>query len=488
MYSALNALVLALPLSVSAETVVGVYMYHRHGDRTPKALKPANLTDLGYQEVYQSGEYYRSRYVDSTADVKIHGLNSDIVKQSQIDVSAPSDDVLQNSAMGFLQGLYPPVGSSSATETLRNGTSITAPLNGYQLIPIGSTSTGASSEDSAWLQSTSDCGNSEVSSNNYFTSDEYTSLLSSTKEFYQDLMPVVNGTFDSDYVTFKNAYVVWDLINVAEIHNSSINSSDLLTNETLFQLRTLADKHEWGLAYNSSDDLRAMAGMQLAGQIVEYLNSTITGKGASKFGIQFGAYATFMSFFGLAQLPAASTDFEAVVDYASSMVFELFTPSDNVSSSNFPTTDDLYVRFLFSNGTASNTSEPVEYPLFGRSNNTVSWSDFQTEMNKFAVATTEQWCTKCGNTTGTCAAYADSTSSGSGSASSKSSGSGNGISTAVGGVIGAMVTLAVVLGLEALIMLVAGLRLVRKPKTKGVAGGAGAASGAAAEGAEKTTA
>ncbi|KAK7529364.1 histidine phosphatase superfamily [Phyllosticta citricarpa] len=479
MYSALSALVLALPLSVSAETVVGVYMYHRHGDRTPKALKPANLTDLGYQQVYQSGEYYRSRYVDSSADVKINGLSSDIVKQSQIDVSAPSDDVLQNSAMGFLQGLYPPVGTSSATETLRNGTSIAAPMNGYQLIPIASTSTGASSEDSAWLQSTSDCGKSEVSSNNYFASSEYTSLLSSTRDFYQDLMPVVNGTFESDYVTFKNAYVVWDLINVAEIHNSSINSSDLLTNETLFQLRTLADKHEWGLAYNASDDFRAMAGMQLAGEIVSYLDRTITGKGASKFGIQFGAYATFMSFFGLAQLPAANSDFRAVVDYASSMVFELFTPSDDVSSSVFPSSEDLYVRFLFHNGTATNASEPVAYPLFGRSNTTISWSDFKTEMNKFAVSTTEQWCTKCGNTTGACAAYADSSSSGSSGASSKSSsGGGNGISTAVGGVIGAMVTLAVVLGLEALIMLVAGLRLVRKPSTKGVAG---ASQGADAE-------
>ncbi|KAK7524352.1 histidine phosphatase superfamily [Phyllosticta citriasiana] len=485
MYSALGALVLALPLSVSAETVVGVYMYHRHGDRTPKALKPANLTDLGYQQVYQSGEYYRSRYVDSSADVKINGLSSDIVKQSQIDVSAPSDDVLQNSAMGFLQGLYPPVGTSSATETLRNGTSITAPMNGYQLIPIASTSTGASSEDSAWLQSTSDCGQSEVSSNNYFASSDYTSLLSSTRDFYQDLMPVVNGTFESDYVTFKNAYVVWDLINVAEIHNSSINSSDLLTNETLFQLRTLADKHEWGLAYNASDDLRAMAGMQLAGEIVSYLDRTITGKGASKFGIQFGAYATFMSFFGLAQLPAANSDFRAVVDYASSMVFELFTPSDDVSSSDFPSSEDLYVRFLFHNGTATNASEPLAYPLFGRSNTTISWSDFKTEMNKFAVSTTEQWCTKCGNTTGTCAAYADSSSSGSSGASSKSStGGGNGISTAVGGVIGAMVTLAVVLGLEALIMLVAGLRLVRKPSAKGVAG---AAQGADAE-AEKLAA
>jgi hypothetical protein len=80
-----------LSSAVSAETVLGVYMFHRHGDRTPKALAPANLTDLGYSQVFTSGDYYRSRYVDSEADHKILGMNSDIVKQSQIAASSPAD-------------------------------------------------------------------------------------------------------------------------------------------------------------------------------------------------------------------------------------------------------------------------------------------------------------------------------------------------------------------------------------------------------------
>ncbi|KAF4302653.1 Histidine phosphatase superfamily clade-2 [Botryosphaeria dothidea] len=467
--AATTLLLSALPLS-AAESVLGVYIFHRHGDRTPKALAPANLTDLGYQQVYQSGQYYRNRYVASDADSKVSGLNTDIVKQSQISVTAPSDTVLQNSATGFLQGLYPPVGSEVTTETLRNGSSVSAPLNGYQLIPVSLTSTGAGSEDAGWLQDTSDCGAAETSSNNYFLSDEYSTTLDSTHDFYQNLMPVVNATFSEDYVTFKNAYVVYDLINVAEIHNTTINSSDLLTNSTLFQLRTLADQHEWGLAYNASDDMRAVAGMQLAGEILQYLNSTINGKGSKKFGIQFGAYATFFSFFGLADLPAANPDFRGVTDYASSMAFELYTPQDNVTKTNWPAQDDMYVRFLFHNGTASSSSEPVAYPLFGGSNTSISWNDFVSGMEKFSIRTTEQWCTKCGNTTGTCAAYAGSTSSSGSDSGSGSSGSGksNGISTAVGGVIGAMVTLAVVLGLEALVMLVGGFRLARKNKTPAV--------------------
>ncbi|KAG9728243.1 phosphoglycerate mutase-like protein, partial [Aureobasidium melanogenum] len=169
-----------LSSSVSAETVLGVYMFHRHGDRTPKALAPANLTDLGYTQVFTSGDYYRSRYIESGADHKILGINSDIVKQSQISASAPSDTVLQNSATGFLQGLYPPVGEGLGSQTLRNGTNVTSPLNGYQLIPLALTTSGGGSEDNGWLQAASGCANAVSSSNEYFSSPQYTSLLAST--------------------------------------------------------------------------------------------------------------------------------------------------------------------------------------------------------------------------------------------------------------------------------------------------------------------
>lgn len=252
--------------------------------------------------------------------------------------------------------------------------------------------------------------------------------------------------------------LVYDLINVAEIHNSSIPSSSVLTNDTLLQLRTLADTHEWGLAYNASDNARSVPGAQLAAEIVSYLNGTVTSGGKTKLGIQFGAYASFLSFFGLTNLPAANPDFYGVPDYASSMVFELF--SNSASGSGFPAASDLQVRFLFHNGTASSSSEPIAYPLFGGSDVSIPWTTFQSKMNQFAIGTTQQWCNVCGNTAGACAQYSTSnTASGS---NGSSSASGNGLSPAVNGVIGAMVTLAVVLGVEALVMLLGGFKLARK--------------------------
>lgn len=153
-----------------------------------------------------SGQYYRSRYIDSDATYKIYGIASDIVDESQISVSSPLDTVLQNSAMGFLQGLYPPVGSSLDTELLRNGTTITAPLSGYQLIPVDVVSGGTGEENDVWLQGDSGCARATIDSNDYFLSQQYNELLHSTESFYQSLLPVVNSTFDSSELNYKNAY------------------------------------------------------------------------------------------------------------------------------------------------------------------------------------------------------------------------------------------------------------------------------------------
>jgi hypothetical protein len=186
----------------AAETVLGAYIFHRHGDRTPKALAPTNLTALGYEQVYTSGQYYRSRYL--SGDAKIRDISEEMVELSQLAVTAPVDNVLQNSAQGFLQGLYPPV---QTVQTLANGKSVQAPMDGYQLIPVNTVQTGAGSEDAGWLQDASTCQNAKTSSNSYFQSKEYMDLQASTKDFYAGIVPAVNNVISADQVSYKNGYV-----------------------------------------------------------------------------------------------------------------------------------------------------------------------------------------------------------------------------------------------------------------------------------------
>lgn len=239
----------------------------------------------------------------------------------------------------------------------------------------------------------------------------------------------------------------------------------MLTPETLNQLYALASEHEWGLAYNSSEPIRAVSGSILAGHIVQELNATLQSplskSSARRLSVQFGAYGTFMSFFGLSQAAASSPDFYGIVNYASSFVIELVTDADLSSASAVNTVDPdgVFVRFLFANGTASDTNPPKAFPLFGQKETTIKWNTFVSEMNKFSLKSTAEWCGACGASEGVCAEFSGDNGSGLATAESKGS---RGISTAVAGVIGAMVTLAVILGLQALVLVVGGLRVVRK--------------------------
>jgi hypothetical protein len=94
----------------------------------PRAGSPASLTDLGYQQAFSSCQFYRDRYIDANASPTIFGISSELVRNSQLNVRTPIDDVLQNSAAGFLQGLYPPVGANLGFQKLGNGTPVEAPI------------------------------------------------------------------------------------------------------------------------------------------------------------------------------------------------------------------------------------------------------------------------------------------------------------------------------------------------------------------------
>lgn len=98
------------------------------------------------------------------------------------------------------------MGPTLGEQRLRNGTTVEVPLNGYQLIPVATVTSGTGSEDSAWLQGSSNCANAIVSSNEYFSSMEYERLEESTRGFYRSLVPVIDSMFDAGQTSFKDAY------------------------------------------------------------------------------------------------------------------------------------------------------------------------------------------------------------------------------------------------------------------------------------------
>ncbi|TLS30817.1 hypothetical protein PpBr36_03510 [Pyricularia pennisetigena] len=448
---------LLLPTLAAAETVLGIFVFHRHGDRTAKSTPPTKLTALGADQMHSSGEYYRSLYVASNATSRIAGISSDVAVNSQLNVVSPIDVVLQNSGQAFLQGLYPP--TTADIQTLADGRTVQSTLGGYQYIPVNSLTTAATpsgAENDAWLQSGSGCAKAVASSNSYFASRDYLDTLESTRDFYQSLMPAINRTFKSDAANFKNGYAIYDLINVAQIHNASYQGRNLMTDAVLHQLYTRASQLEWNLAFNASEPARAIAGATLAGQALRSLNATLQRPASSpRVEVQFGAYATFSSFFGLAGLHELGADFTGIVDYASSMSFELVTNASVPAAAGGAAVspDDVSVRFRFANGSASARSPPQAYPLFGPGESLMPWSAFRSNMERIAVMDTARWCEVCGPASSGCAA---------GAVGAASGGSDGTITKAVAGAIGALVTLGLVLVTGGLFMGVGGLRLVKK--------------------------
>jgi prostatic aicd phosphatase len=82
-----------------AETIHGLVVFTRHGDRTSKTYKGYQMTPLGAEQVFQSGSRYRQRYIEEGAPSQILGISADEYKPSQLWTSAPDQSVSRNVAI-----------------------------------------------------------------------------------------------------------------------------------------------------------------------------------------------------------------------------------------------------------------------------------------------------------------------------------------------------------------------------------------------------
>ena len=406
---------------------------------TTKWYKVQALTSLGAEQNRQVGSAFRDRYLSSSSEDRIVGISEDKYMSSQVFASAPDQGILLNTATAFLQGFYPPledINPEVASQELNNGSTSTSPLGGYQYVILNGVND--NSPDTVWIKGDDSCPEFTKSSKAFSNSEEFKARDEATREFYESFYDVLSpGVYNlkPEDMSYGHAYDIFDLINVAKIYNATSPARNV-SDETLSQLRTLADSAEHGKNYNSSEMIRSIGAQTLSGVILRQLNETVaSGATKPKFSLLSGSYDTFLAFFGISGLLDVSTDFYGLPEYASAMTFELFTEADTETFPSNPDAD-LRVRWLFRNGTAGSLTE---FPLFGTEETSLPWARFVSEIQKQAITDVGDWCTACASTAEFCAAYkevnADTTSSGKGK---------TGLSTAVAGVIGAVVTLGVV--------------------------------------------
>lgn len=382
---------LALANDAAAETILGAFIFHRHGDRLAKPT--TTLTTLGAHQLLNSGKFYHDRYFDPSSDFKIEGLNI-TYHESQFTAQAPNSDVIQNSQYAFFQGLYPPLGSLDSDEvsvsekeiiplsnTLANGSELVGPLDGFQYI-VSQGVDESEAPDSIWIKGDETCPSFTNASNAYYKSDEFLKLNASTYDFYQNLSSAVGKGVPKWKLNYQNAYTVFDYINVNRIHNGTF--ANLISNETFDQVRYLQDLYTTRLNYNATNSNTTIGGQTLLSAMFTHLNESLVTK-SPLLTLFTGSYDTFSQFFGLAGLiDQDPVTFGGLVNYGASIVLELFQPNSST---------DAYVRFMLRNGTET-TDELVTYNIFGQ-NSSFLFTDFEEIVNKNSIGNLEQWCNSC---------------------------------------------------------------------------------------------
>jgi hypothetical protein len=227
-------------------------------------------------------------------------------------------------------------------------------------------------------------------------------------------------------------------------------------------LQVLASQQQWDWnTPTNGKTVGAIAGRTLASKVLQMFHHNIASGGiADKMTLLFGSFEPFLSFFALSNLatgPSASR-FNSLPQHGSVMTFELFSYAVGNANKNltvpYPSTDDLWVQFLYRNGT-DDSAALVSYPLFGRGNSQVpmKWKDFVTGMGEIGLSDVVDWCTTCQSITLFCEAMEANMVSSNASSSLRNSNNNRGVSASVAGVIGATVTIASFIIVAAVLML-----------------------------------
>ncbi|KAK3706939.1 hypothetical protein LTR37_012438 [Vermiconidia calcicola] len=512
-----------LPLTAAQDdtryTVWSSVIFSRTGERTPAVFGtiPTQLTSLGAQQQESNGAFFRQRYLDSPGytnstsgldGAPVVGLSPDIPDVRELYVQALDQQTTIASALAFLQGLYPPISFADddddvqelidPTSKLANNTYVTPPLDGYRYAQVHTS--GVYDPEFVYLGGSLECPAFSEAVNAYTETAEFAVMQASTMQIYQNVGPVLlSDVLPSTMWSYVNAYAIYDYLNYHNAHNvtvaSLLSDPDFINPGNnisyLDRLRWLADEqmNSWlGNLYAENDysptsgfvpgvrgSISTIAGNTLAARMLGQLQTAVQYQGEYyKLSLLFGDFEPLMSLFALLDLPPWETRFLGLPNFGSVAVFELFSSSE-LGTVEFPSEEDLWVRFYFRNGTDS--EEPYQaYPIFnhGPDSFEMQWTEFEAAMSEIAVGNIGDWCSQCaasysGSDRIFCSYWNASDSIDFETLSTSSHH--HKVSPAVAGVIGAIVAHVVAGLLFGLLMLVGGVRFHRVRSHKSEMGG-----------------
>ncbi|KAI0034616.1 histidine phosphatase superfamily [Vararia minispora EC-137] len=368
---------------MSNDTVLGVVLIVRHGDREgfyqdPTTYDASNtvITAAGTQQEIALGALLRQRYFNASSGNHIQFATTGLVNYSQIALRADAGDeggVIYASAVALAQGLWP--ATSDANTTLSNGTTIVAPLSGYQYVPIES----VESSNNIELQGFTSCPTFNSYVNNFYESDEFLAKQNESAAFLDQLPPYLDGRS----VELTNMWNIFDFMNVQSIHNATF--ANALPSTFLPQARALANWHQ----YNSFSDpslsgIGNIAMQTMLPSVIGGLQDIANASNPLNFYLEAISYKPFLSLFNMTNVAAQNTSLAGIVEYAAAVALEVRQPANG---------GETMLRFMFKNGS---NDDFRQYGLLG-SDGDVALSTFINKFNPVSVNTTSQWCSVCDN-------------------------------------------------------------------------------------------
>jgi hypothetical protein len=394
----------------------------------------------------------------------VAGLSSDVINNLQLEIQTEDDDFTATAAQAFMQAFYPPFALANASAAsldslavMANNSLVDYPLQGYQYPVIETLS--PYDPQIIYVDGSENCLNYDISSNLYYNSTDFFNIENASGSLYQTL----GNAFPSSMLSlsdwsYGNAYWVYDYLSYLNRHNTTANSM-LADNGplagALSRATALANGKEWTLygdldIYGTvpGDDILAIAGRTLAAKVLGQFITNLSTLGlVNKVTLLVGEFQPMLSLISLLGLGNTNSRFQSIPPFGSAIVFELFTWNTSAAAGVAPDPSELWVRFLFRNGSdllssdISAVNPPIQaYPMFGGdpASTDMPFTDFETAINNIMLNQVQDWCTLCLAETIFCSAFSQSDgSTGSGSAKRP-------LSPAVAGVIGAIVTLVVI--------------------------------------------
>ncbi|KAF8162285.1 histidine phosphatase superfamily [Mycena galopus ATCC 62051] len=366
-------------------SVLGVVVLVRNGDRTafeqdPKTYAPSDTdsTPLGVSDLHLLGTQLHSAYLTPGSPSFISSISTNLANTQEIKVLAKAGGegpVVFDSAIALLQGLFPPNPYNKIT--LANSTVVTAPLGGYQYVPVETVEPG----NDRSLESWTDCPEFQKHISAFHESEAFKAKAKEAAPFFQDVEDFVFGR----PATLENIWNIYDFMNTQLIYNQTY--AYRLPPTYIAQARAFADFHEDGIfSATQPNEIGNIAGRTLLHPLLDAVERIAFNDDPLKLMVIQTTYQPFISFFHQTEMVEQYPELGAIPNFGSALAIELRRGA--------PPDSRDFLRFKFSNGTDDpNSWRTVHAYGHGRD---IPVTEFVYRIEGSAITSNKQWHQVCG--------------------------------------------------------------------------------------------